>query len=326
MLCIKPTHDPRTLGFTLVELICVCALISILLAVVTPSLGRQILLSRVAAENTTLQNLAAAAQASFESTDLEGTNVAAIPGAIPTGVDATNYSMSTNLAVLPGTTNTFDWFAKLARQLGSSPQLGIAPSPALQPQLASILINPAQNTRLLLLGPTNEANQQRFLFVSLMAPPGMLVLPAWPNSANSQDPANLALFNDIWNTNWTDAAAMLPPTWTAALTPAQAQDWQGGGSTGGRLWLLCVQRVVCPKFTLTINNTHPTDSCYIFYNLNGTVAGSTATVSANGGVYVAPGILGGRLIQAYRGTSGPPSAQLFAQFILRDSSEITLQD
>jgi len=71
--------------------------------------------------------------------------------------------MSTNLAVLPGTTNTFDWFAKLARQLGSSPQLGIAPSPALQPQLASILINPAQNTRLLLLGPTNEANQQRFL-------------------------------------------------------------------------------------------------------------------------------------------------------------------
>jgi prepilin-type N-terminal cleavage/methylation domain-containing protein len=326
MRYIEPGEELGDLGFTLVELICVCALISILLAVVTPTIGRQILLSRVAAENATLQNFAVAAQGSFESTDLEGTNLAALAGTVPTGVDATNYSTSTNPVLLPTTTNTFDWFAKLARQMGSAPQVGIAPAPALQPQLAGILINPEQNIRIFLLGPTNETNQQRFLLVSLMAPSGMLALPAWPNPANPQDSANLALFNEIWNTNWTASAAVLPPTWTAALTSDQIQAWQGSASGGSRLWLLCVQRIVCPKFTLTVNNTHPTDSCYVFYNLNGTVAGATATVPANGGVYVVPGILGGRLIQAYRGTSGPPIAPLFAQFILRDSSEITLQD
>jgi prepilin-type N-terminal cleavage/methylation domain-containing protein len=316
----------HTRGFTLIELVAVCAVIGILLAILAPVIGRQVMDARVAAETSTLQTLAAAVQASFESVDLEGTNIAAIPGAVPTGVDSTEFSLSTDPTVLPATTQTFDWFAKLARQMGDSPQPGVAPTPALQPQVAGILVNSNRNTRLMLVGPENEPNQQRFLIASLMAPAGELAIPPLPNPANTQDPANLALFNDIWNTNWTYPGATLPPSWTAALTPAQVQAWGGNGSYSGRLWLFCVQRIVCPKFTVTINNTHPTDNCYVYYNLNGATAGNSAAVSANSGVFVVSGVYFGRLIQAYRGSAPPPTGQLFSQFAVRDNSEITLQD
>ncbi len=320
-----PSTSPRRAGFTLIELVCVCAVIGILLATATPSIGRQVWLARVAAETATLQTFAIAAQASFESSDLEGTNLAALPGSIGAGVDPTVFSTSTDPSALPGTTTAADWFAKLGRQMGGLPQIGVAPTPALQPQLADILLNRCGNPRLLLLGPANEAAQQRFLLVSLVAPAEQLALPPWPNPANPQDPANLALFNDLWNTSWTSPAAVLPPSWTAALSPAQAQAWLGGGAGGRRLWQLCVQRIVCPKYTITINNTHPTDNGYVYYNFQGAVAGSSATIPANSGTMVIPNVLFGRLVQAYRGPSAA-TAQLFSQFSLRDNNEITLQD
>ena len=87
-----------------------------------------------------------------------------------------------------------------------------------------------------------------------------------------------------------------------------------------------MQRILCPKYGLTLNNTHPTDNCYVYFNLNGMTAGGTAVSAANSGVVTVPGILAGRLIQAYRGSTPPPTAQLFSQFILRDNAEITVQD
>jgi len=320
-----PSTDRSHSGFTLLELLCVCAVIGILLATVAPAIGQQILQARVSAETSSLQGMGAAVQASFESTDLEGTNLAALAGSLPSGVDATNFSSSTDPTFVPATTNTFDWFAKIARQMGSTPQPGVAPTPALQPQVAAILVNANKNSRLMLVGPATEATQQRFLLISLMASADQLALPPLPNPSNPQDPGNLALFNDIWNTSWTSPAAVLPPSWMAALTPQQAQAWLGGGG-GGRLWQLCVQRIVCPKYTITINNTHPTDNCYLFYNFQGATYGASAVVAANTGTMVITGVYFGRLIQAYRGPAAPPSAQLFSQFILRDNNEITLQD
>jgi prepilin-type N-terminal cleavage/methylation domain-containing protein len=320
------TREMRNSGFTLIELACVCAVIGIMLATLAPVIGFQILQARVNAETAALQNLAAAVQASFESPDLEGTNIAAITGNIPAGVDATNFSSSTDTTVVPSTTNTYDWFAKVARQMGDTPQVGLAPTPVLQPQVASVLVNSNGNTRLMLIGPTNEAAQQRFLIVSLIAAPGQFAIPPLPNPSNLQDPADLTLFNDIWNTNWTSRAAVLPSSWTAALTSAQVQAWQGSGSSSGHLWQLCVQRIVCPKYTITVNDTHPTDNCYVDYNINGSTAGSMATAAANSGVVVIQGVYFGRLIQAYRGSAPPPAAQLFSQFNLRDNAEITVQD
>lgn len=311
-------------AFTLIELIAVCAVLGLLAAVALPAVGSQIQRARVAAEAQNLHRLAGAIQASFESTDLEGTNLAALPGSIPSGVDATAPSASTDPNFVPATTTAADWFAKLTRQLGDVPQIGLAPTPALQPRVAANLFNSNRLARVLLIGPMTESTQQRFLLLSLMAPAGALTLPPLPNPANSQDPADLALFNDTWNVDWTNPAATLPPSWTAGLTAAQAQAWQGAGSS--RLWQLCVERIVCPKFTVVVNNSHPSDVCYVYYNLNGSSAGASTSVAANAGTYVITGVYAGRTIQAYRGTAPPPTAQLFAQFILRDNCEITLQD
>lgn len=316
---------PRTEApaFTLLELVVVTAVIGVLVAVALPAVGSRILHARVAAETAELKRLATGIQASFESDDLEGTNIAALPGSVPAGVDTTGFSATTDVTSVPVTTNTFDWFAKLARQLGETPVVGVAPTWALQPRIAGILQNANHQSRLLLEGPATETGQQRFLLLSLMAPPGAVVLPPLPNPGNPQDPGNLALFNDTWNTDWTSAAAVLPPSWVSGLTPSQAAAWTAGT---GRLWQLCVQRIVCPKFSVTINDTHPTDNCYVYYNLNSGTAGASATVNANAGVGEISGVLGGRTIQAYRGTAPPPTASLFSQFILRDSAEITIQD
>ena len=108
-------------AFTLIELIVVLALIGGLFAITAPVVGLQITRSRVATEMSSLQNMAAAVQASFESTDLEGTNIAALSGSVPAGVDTTNFSPSTSPTYIPSTINTFDWYVKIARQLGYSP-------------------------------------------------------------------------------------------------------------------------------------------------------------------------------------------------------------
>ncbi len=310
-------------AFTLVELLAVCAVIGILAAIAAPAIGFQIAQARIGAESAALHRLAVAIQGSFESTDLESTNIAALPGTVPAGVDLTGFSLSTNTGAVPATTLASDWFAKAARQLGETPLIGAPPTPVVQPRVAAVLINPDGEVRLLLVGPESEANQQRFLLVSVMAAPGALALPPWPDAANSQDPADLALFNDTWNTDWTSPAATLPPSWTAALNSAQVQAWQGGP---GGLARLCVERIVCPKFSIVVNDTHPTDNCYVYYNLNGTTAGNSSAISAGSGPFAIPGVLQGRTIQAYRGSAPPPTAQAFTQFILRDTCEITVQD
>ncbi len=317
----RASHPPAP-GFTLIELVCVCALIACLLAVAAPAVGYRVLRDRVEAESAALQAMAAAVQASWDSTDLEGTNLAALPGAVPSGVDPTLFSTSLDPTPPAASTHAYDWFAKIARQMGYAPQAGV--SPYAQPQVKNVLVNSCGNVRVMLLGPS-EPGQQRFLLLSVVDSPGQLALPTWPDPGNPQDPADLALFEDIWNTDWTSAAA-LPASWLAALTPAQAQAWQGAAGGRGRLWQLCVERIVCPKFTITVNNNHPSDNCYVCYNLNGATAGASAAVPAGAGTFVLPGVCSGRLIQAYRGASPPPGAQLFSQFNLRGNCEITLQD
>jgi len=315
---MRPLRSAR--AFTLLELVVVCAVLGILASIALDAASSQIGRSRVAAEQRELERLATAIQASFESTDLEATNLAALAGTVPTGVDLTAFSATNDLDAVPATTNPGDWFAKLARQRGDTPILGVAPTAALQPRVAAVLINLNRQTRLLWEGPETETTQQRFLLLSVMAPEGTVVLPPWPAAGGPQAAANLTLFNDTWNTDWSGPGVVLPASWLSGLSAAQAAAWSG------RTAQLCVRRIVLAKYSIVLNNTHPSDNCYLAYNLNGTTAGSAVTLAAGAGTVVVPGILAGRTIQAYRGSSPPPSAQQFTQFVLRDESEITLQN
>jgi prepilin-type N-terminal cleavage/methylation domain-containing protein len=316
---------PSTTGFTLVELIVCTAIIGMLAAAGAPVIGLQVAQSRVQAETATLQAYASAVKASFESTDLEGTNLAALAGTIPSGVDPTNFSPSTSPSYAPSSVSTADWYIKLARQLGYSVPSPTQGSPVSQvpAQTAAILYNPNHNARVMLEGPSNESGRQRFMMVSLMGDGAQLALPPLPNPSNPQDPANLALFNDVWNTDWSSSTATLPPTWTAALSASQARAWTG------HLWQLCVQRIVCPEFNIIVNNSDPTLNCYVYYNFNGSTSGSSLSAAANSGSQMSPSpVFYGRFVQVWKGVNPPPdaSATLFSSFVLRDHAEISLQD
>ena len=99
----------------------------------------------------------------------------------------------------------------------------------------------------------------------------------------------------------------------------QLAAWTQGSGGLTQIHRLCIRRIVLPKFTVTVNNNHATDSAFISFN-NTTPA---FTAPANSGANVTPEILGGRLITINRGTSLPGVEAL--RFRLRENATITVQ-
>ena len=295
-------------GFSLLEIVLVLFVLGLLAAAVTPSLREVIERGRAEAEARTLDGLAATIGGTFDATDLTNDNVAALPGTIGTGDTATRFSTSTTAT--SATTAASDWFAKMARARGLTPQLGAAPTAAAQPALAQIAFNAAGNPRLLFAGPA-EAGRQRFLLVSLTARSDQLTLPAYEASA--------AWFDALWHHDWESRTAQPPAYWSGGLTPAQLAAWSQGGSGLTQVYRLCVRRIVLPKFTVTVNNNHPADSAYVSFNNTSPACTAPPASGAN----TTPEILGGRLITIHRGTSLPGVEAL--RFRLRENATITVQ-
>ena len=303
------THGLRALrGFSLLEIVLVLFVLGLLAAAIAPSLREVIERGRRDAEAKSLDELAVAVASTFDATDLTNDNVAALPGTIGTSDTATRFSASTSAT--SATTAAADWFAKIARARGVSPQIGVAPTTTAQPALGQITYNQTGNPRLLFAGPS-EAGRQRFLLVSLTARSEQLALPAYETSA--------AWFDALWNSDWESRTAQPPAYWTGKLTPAQLAAWTQGSGGLTQVYRLCVRRIVLPKFTVTVNNNHATDSAFVSFNN----APSAFTAAANSGANVTPEILGGRLITINRGTSLPGIEAL--RFRLRENATITVQ-
>ncbi len=295
-------------GFSLLEIVLVLFVFGILAAAMAPAVRDIVEKGRREAEVRSLDELANTITGSFENTDLTNLNLAALSGTIGAGDTATVFSTSTSAGY--ATTASTDWFAKVARLRGITPQIGVAPSPAAQPELARIAFNPLGNARLLIAAPS-ETGRQRFLLVSLMARSDQLALPAYE--------ANSAWFDAIWNHDWESRTGALPSYWGARLTPAQTAAWTSGGAGLTQIHKLCVRRIVLPKFTVTVNNNHPADSAFVSFNNTS----PAFTAPANSGANVTPEILGGRLITINRGTSLPGVEAL--RFRLRENATITVQ-
>ena len=308
---IAKTSSRRTRAvgaFSLLEIVLVLFVLGILAAAVAPSLREMVDRGRRDAEARALDELAATLATTFDATDLTNDNVAAMPGTIGAADTATQFSTSTSAT--SATTAVADWFAKAARARGLTPQIGIAPTTAAQPALAQIAYNPAGNPRLLFAGPS-EAGRQRFLLISLTARPNQLALPAYEGSS--------AWFDALWNNDWESRTAQPPGYWTGKLTPAQLGAWTQGSSGLTQVYRLCVRRIVLPKFTVTVNNNHATDSAFVsFNNLS-----PAFTAAANSGANITPEILGGRQVIINRGTGWPGVEAL--RFRLRENATVTVQ-
>lgn len=295
-------------GFSLLEVVLVLFVLGLLAAALAPSVRDIVERGRREAEAKSLDELTATITASFEQTDLTNLNIAALPGTIGASDTATVFSTSTSAAY--ATTGTTDWFAKLGRLRGVTPQIGAAPTPTVQPELARIAFNGLGNPRLLIAGPI-EAGRQRFLLVSLMARNDQLMLPAFESSA--------AWFDAIWQNDWDSRTAAPPAYWSGRLTPAQLAAWSAGSAGMTQVSKLCVRRIVLPKFQLTVNNNHPTETAFATFNNTP----NAFSAPANSGASVSPDILGGRLVIINRGASWPGVEAL--RFTLHENPTITLQ-
>jgi prepilin-type N-terminal cleavage/methylation domain-containing protein len=295
-------------GFSLLEVVLVLFVLGILAAALAPSARDIVERGRRDAEAKSLDELTATITASFEQADLTNLNLAALPGTIGPGDTATVFSTSTGASY--ATTGATDWFAKLARLRGVTPQIGAAPTPTVQPELARIAFNGLGNPRLLIAGPS-EAGRQRFLLLSLMARSDQLVLPAYESNA--------AWFDAIWQNDWDSRTATPPAYWSGRLTPAQLAAWSAGSAGMTQVSKLGVRRIVLPKFRVTVNNNHPTEAAFVSFN-NTPNAFSAA---ANSGANVSPEILGGRLVIINRGAAWPGVEAL--RFNLHENPTITLQ-
>jgi type II secretory pathway pseudopilin PulG len=295
-------------AFSLLELVLVLFVFGVLATAMAPSLHRIVGQRQLAAEAQTLDTLAASIEASFDQTDLTLLNVAALPGTIGPSDSPTAFSASTRSPYV--TTAANDWFAKVARLQGITPQIGQSPQAATQPELARIAFNGFGNPRLLFAGP-DESGRQRFLLMSLAARADQLVLPNYE--------PGLSWFDAIWDHDWESHMAGLPGFWASRLTPAQAQAWTAGEAGQTRVHRLVVSRIVLPKFTVTVNNNHPTEQAFVSYNH----LTPAFTAPANSGANVTPEILGGRLVTLNRGPAWPGVEAL--RFHLRENATVTLQ-
>ena len=306
---LRPENIRRVLrGFTLLEIVLALFILAVLAAALTPSITEIVNRTRIDGEKRTLGELADNITASFDNTDLTNLNVAALPGTIGGSDTPTEFSASSTAAY--ATTNNSSWFAKIARLRGLTPAIGSPPTAAAQPAVALVAFNPLGNPRLLFAGP-NEGGQQRFLLLSLMARSDQLTLPAYDGSA--------AWFNAVWNNDWESRTATLPAAWSGALTQAQLAAWNQGSGGLTQAWRLGVRRIVLPKFTVALNNNHPTNAAFVSFN---NVA-NAFTAAANSGASTTPEILGGRLVTVNQGTALPGVQAL--QFRLRENATVTLQ-
>ena len=309
MAFLVPAHHyRRRRAFSLLEVVLVLFVLALLATALTPSVQDIILRGQREAETRAMDELARTVTASFQATDLTNLNIAALPGTIGAGDSPTAFSTSTSASYT--TTSATDWFAKLARLRGVTPQIGSPPTASVQPALALIAFNAAGNPRLLFAAPS-ETGQQRFLLVSLTARSAQLALPAYDPSA--------AWFDAIWNNDWESRSATLPAYWSGRLTPTQAAAWTQGSGGLTQVYRLCVRRISLPKFRFTVNNNHATENAWLSFNNTP----QAFAAPANSGANVTPEILGGRLIILNRGTTWPGVEAL--RFQLSANAAVTLQ-
>ena len=307
-------------GEFLLMLLIAVAIVGILAGVLAPVVANKLDDAQLRSEAETLRSLRRDFEATYDTTDFNNLNLASVPASgLPAGTVFTTFDQPTAIAArIFSPTIVVDpagWVTKLAQKRGvTSYVAGATYSSLTASQYTSIAFNPYTVQRCLLIGPTGETGQQRYLLLSLMVPPYRAL--AFPAADATQT------FDTIWDQSWESVDAQAPASW-ASLLAASAYGLWNTASTNNRTNAsrLLVERIVQPKYTLTLANNSATDTTWV--DIGPAVdaltalpnSGTTTSASVAG---FASGILSGRLIVVRRGPSAAAAYEVQRFFLYAD--------
>ncbi len=323
---MRSTEAGRPRGEFLLMLLVAVAIIGVLAGILAPVLANKLDDAQIRSEAQTLKSLRKDFEATYDAVDFNNLNEASVAGSgLPAGTVLTTFDQGTTIgsriygpAVL---VDPAGWVTKLAQKRGVTSYVAGASYNALtQSEYTAIAFNPYQVQRCLVEGPTGETGQQRYLLISLMAPPyRVLVFP-------SADPTQT--FDSIWDQSWESTQAQAPSLWSTLLAPSDYALWNEVSSNNRtNASRLIVERIVQPKYTLTLADNSPTDTAWVDIGpaADALVAapnsGTTTSASLPG---FTGGILAGRLIVVRRGPSLAAAYEV-QRFFLYSDVNLTVQ-
>jgi type II secretory pathway pseudopilin PulG len=323
---MKSTEQKRAAGEFLLMLLVAVAIVGILAGILAPVLANKLDDAQIRSEADTLKSLRKDFEGTYDATDFNNLNESSVansglpPGTVPTTFDQAT-AISARIFAPAIVVDPAGWVTKLAQKRGvTSYVVGASYSALTQSQYTAIAFNGYQVQRCLAVGPTGETGQQRYLLISLMVPPyRALVFPA-------ADPTQS--FNSIWDQSWESTQTQAPSLWSSLLTPGQYSLWNASSSNNRtNASRLLVERIVQPKYTLTLANNSQTDTAWVDIGPSVdaiTAAPNSGTVVSSSISGFGSGILSGRQIVVRRGPSAA-SAYEVQRFFLYSDVNLTVQ-
>ena len=323
---MKSTEPRSRSGEFLLMLLIAVAIVGILAGILAPVLANKLDEAQIRSEGETLRSLRKDFEATYDALDFANLNEASLPGSgLPAGTVFTAFDAATGIASrIFGPTVTVDpagWATKLAQKRGvTSYVVGASYSNLAQNQYSAIAFNTYGVQRALVVGPTGEAGQQRYLLLSLMVPPYRVL--AFPTADATQT------FDSIWDQSWESTQAQAPSVWASLLPSASYVMWNTASANNRtNASRLIVERIVQPKYTLTLANNSQTDTAWVDIgpSTNEIIAApNTGTVVSSSLPDFPTGILAGRLIVVRRGATAA-SAYEVQRFFLYSDVNLTVQ-
>lgn len=318
---MRSTDAPARLRaeFLLMLLVAV-AILGVIAGILAPVVANKLDDAQIRSEAATLRSLRRDFEATYDAVDYNNLNEASVAGSgLPSGTVLTTFDQGTTIdARIYGQSIVVDaagWVTKLAQKRGvTSYVVGAAYTALTQNQYTAIAFNPYQVQRCLVVGPAGETGQQRYLLLSLMVPPyRALVFPA-------ADPTQT--FDSIWDQSWESAQAQAPSLWSTLLSPEQFALWNTASSNNRtNASRLLVERIVQPKYTLTLANNSQTDTAWVDIGPASdalVAAPNSGTTQSSSIAGFSSGILAGRLIVVRRGPSAAAAYEVQRFFIYSD--------